>query len=74
MFSRPVNCGLNPLPNSSKAETRPFTYTSPVVGVEVLQISCSKVDFPEPLRPTIPTVSPFPTSNETSRNAQKGRK
>jgi hypothetical protein len=74
MFSRPVNSGLNPEPNSSSAATRPLTSTLPVVDDSVPQIICNNVDFPEPLRPIIPTVSPFLISKEMSFNAQNSLK
>ncbi len=45
----------------------------PVVGLSVPQIICSSVDLPLPLRPMMPTVSPFLTSNETSFSAQNSR-
>ncbi len=31
-FSRPVHSGLNPLPSSRSAPTRPFTVTAPAAG------------------------------------------
>ena len=73
-FSRPVNSGLNPEPNSSKAATRPLTSISPTVGERVPQISWSNVLFPLPFLPMIPKVEPFGMSNEMSFRAQNSRK
>ena len=64
-FSRPVNSGLNPEPNSSMAEMRPFVCKAPLVGFSVPQIIWSNVDLPLPLRPMIPIVSPFWALKET---------
>ena len=72
-FSRPENSGLKPAPSSSSAATRPCTVTRPTVGVRVPAISCSSVLLPAPLRPTMPTFSPAPMSNVTSRSAQNSR-
>ena len=69
-FSRPVNSGLKPDPSSSIAAMRPFTRISPALGRSVPQIICNKVDFPDPLRPMIPTVSARPTLSSTPRTAQ----
>ena len=73
-FSRPVNSGLNPLPSSSSAATRPCTEMAPSVGNNVPVINCSSVDLPEPLRPTMPTVSPARMSKLTRRSAQNSWK
>ena len=48
MFSTPVKEGSKPEPNSSRAATRPFTPTAPLVGVIVPAINCSRVDLPAP--------------------------
>ena len=53
---------------------RPLASMLPPVGGNVPQISCSKVVLPEPLRPMMPTVSPFLISNDTSLSAQNSRK
>ena len=53
---------------------RPCVRTVPMVGVSVPQMHCSKVDLPEPLRPTMPTVSLRPIDSDTSRSAQNSRK
>ena len=57
-FSRPVSSGLKPAPSSSRAATRPRTTRSPRLGCSTPQTSCSSVDLPAPLRPTMPTTSP----------------
>ena len=72
-FSRPVKSGLNPVPSSRSAATLPLRFTLPVVGVVVPAMIWSSVLLPEPFRPMIPTVSPFPTANETPFNAQNSR-
>ena len=72
-FSLPVNSGLNPLPSSSRAAIRPCVSTLPSVGWSVPVTICSRVDFPAPLRPMIPTHSPFRTSKSMSRRAQNSR-
>ena len=41
----------------------------PVVGLMIPEISRSRVDWPEPFRPTRPTASPGSTVSETSRSA-----
>ena len=69
-FSRPVNSGLKPAPNSSNAANRPWRSMVPVDGSSVPQASCRKVDLPAPLRPIRPTASPRPTSRLTCRRAQ----
>src|SRR5512135_404929 len=43
----------------------------PVVGPVILARSLSSVLLPAPLRPMIPTISPWQTSKSTSRSAQK---
>src|SRR3569623_3575903 len=72
-LSRPLNSGLHPAPNSSRAAMRPCTVTLPTVGRRVPQMICSKVDLPEPLRPTMPRVSPRATEKSMSRKAQNSR-
>ena len=69
-FSRPVSSGWNPVPTSRRLPTRPRISARPSVGVVMRVSSFSKVDFPAPLRPMIPTTWPVGTSNETSRSAQ----
>ena len=65
--------GIEPRAELQQRAMRPFSSTEPDVGVSVPQISCSSVDLPEPLRPTMPTVEPWGTSNVTSWSAQKSR-
>ena len=64
-FSRPVKSGLKPLPSSSSAPSLPFTRMAPEVGLTVPAIICSSVVFPDPLRPTMPSVVPWFTRNES---------
>ena len=47
-------------------------YITPVVGWIMPHTSWSNVDFPLPFLPTMPTVSPFFTSSETSMRALNG--
>ena len=70
-FSRPVNSGLNPAPNSSSADTRPLRETQPVVGGRIPARIWRSVLLPEPLGPTMPRVSPGSTLTLMSRKAQK---
>src|SRR6476661_6982931 len=69
-FSRPVRSGWKPVPTSSSDPTRPSRSTVPVVGSTMRDRILSRVLFPDPLRPMIPTTSPWTTSNETSSSAQ----
>ena len=61
-FSRPVNSGLKPAPNSSRAPILPFTATLPMLGFKVPHTICSRVDLPAPLRPMNPKAWPRLTS------------
>ena len=70
MFSRPVSSGWKPVPTSSSEATRPRSRAVPPVGSTIRLRIFSSVDLPAPLRPTMPTTSPRPTSNETSLSAQ----
>ena len=70
-FSRPVNSGLNPAPNSNNAATLPDVTTRPLVGCKMPQISCRMVLLPQPFGPTMPSISPFSTEKLISRSAQK---
>ncbi len=70
-FSTPLYSGLKPEPSSSRAATRPLVRSSPALGVSVPQTSCSSVDFPDPLRPMMPTVSPRRTSRSRGARASK---
>lgn len=49
---------------------RQWVSTFPPVGDSAPQIICNRVDLPKPLRPMMPTVSPFFTSKETSLSAR----
>ena len=53
------------------ADTRPFTRTTPEVGLPMPAISFSIVLLPEPLRPMMPNVLPAPTSNDTPLSASR---
>ena len=68
-FSRPEISGWKPAPSSISADTRPFTWTVPDVGLPMPAISFSIVLLPEPLRPTMPKVLPGATSNDTPFSA-----
>jgi hypothetical protein len=68
-----VYSGLNPLPSSSRAATRPRIVTSPPVDLRVPARICSSVLLPEPLRPMTPSRFPRGSSNETSSSAVKSR-
>ena len=70
MLSRPVRSGLNPVPTSSRLETRPRNSATPSVGSVIRESTFNNVDFPAPLRPTMPSTSPRFTSKLTSRSAQ----
>ena len=69
-FSRPVNSGLNPAPNSSSAAILPCVITRPRVGSRIPLTTCSSVLLPLPFGPTIPNTSPRSTPRFTSRSAQ----
>ena len=73
MFSRPVSSGWNPVPTSSSDPVRPSITARPSDGSVIRVRIFSNVDFPAPLCPTMPTVSPGCTSNDTFRSAQKSR-
>ena len=49
----------------------PSTSTVPVVGLRTPVMIFRIVDFPEPLVPMMPTVSPFFTSKESLSRAKK---
>ncbi len=70
MFSRPVSSGWKPVPTSSSEPTRPRSRTRPSVGSVMREMILSSVLLPAPFRPMMPTTSPCPTSNDTSRSAQ----
>ena len=71
MFSRPVSSGWNPVPTSRSEPTRPRRRATPSVGSVIRLRIFSSVDLPAPLRPMMPTASPWLISNETSFSAQK---
>ena len=50
-FSRPLNSGLKPAPNSSRAAMRPRVTTRPLVGCRMPATICSSVLLPEPFGP-----------------------
>ena len=56
------------------ADTRPITLTVPIVGESVPAMICSKVDFPLPLVPITPMISPLEIVKDISRNAQNSLK
>ena len=58
------------MPTSSSDATRPRSLAEPSVGSTIRDSIFSKVLFPAPLRPMIPTTSPWGTSNDTSLTAQ----
>ena len=72
MLSRPDSSGWNPAPSSSMAARLPRTRISPEVGFRMPATHLSRVDFPQPLRPRMPKVSPSLMSTLTSWSAQKG--
>ena len=47
------------MPTSNKLATRPLMLILPVVGVVTLERIFSKVLLPAPLRPMMPTASPW---------------
>ena len=55
----PLYSWLKPAPSSSRAEIRPFTFTWPEVGFSTPVMIFRIVDFPEPLVPMMPAVSPL---------------
>src|SRR6266446_5134787 len=70
MFSRPVSSGWKPVPTSRSEPTRPRISACPFVGAVMRDRILSNVLLPAPLRPMMPTTSPFLTSKETSLRAQ----
>ena len=58
----PVSSGWKPAPSSSSAASRPRVRISPVVGCRMPATHFSRVDLPEPLCPSRPTVLPSSTS------------
>ena len=53
-----------------RSRRRPASWTSPEVGRSRPPISCSRVDFPQPLGPITATVSPPATSTSTWSTAR----
>ena len=70
MFSLPVISPWNPVPTSSNEAILPLARMVPVVGEVTRERSLSKVDFPAPFLPMIPTTSPSLTSKVMSLRAQ----
>jgi hypothetical protein len=68
-FSRPEISGWNPAPSSMSADTRPFTFTVPIVGFVMPATSFSSVLLPDPFRPMTPSVCPRGTDSVTSFRA-----
>ena len=60
-----------PLPSSSRAAILPLRSMLPLVGYMISDIALSKVDFPAPLVPMIPSISPLHSSNVTLSTAMK---
>jgi hypothetical protein len=58
MFSRPDSSASKVAPSASTGATRPVTRSSPLEGSVMPQITCSRVDLPQPLRPRMPIESP----------------
>ena len=71
IFSRAVNSGSKPAPNSIIGDITPFTVTVPFVGFMTPETTFNSVDFPAPLLPIRPITSPFFTSKDISCKAQK---
>jgi energy-coupling factor transporter ATP-binding protein EcfA2 len=69
-IDRPVNSGLKPAPSSSRPPIVPTTLTVLRLGMRVPHKISNNVDFPEPLGPISPTVSPFSISKLMPFNAQ----
>ena len=70
-FSRPVRSGWKPAPTSSSPASRPRTRTRPVSGAITPATSLRSVDFPEPLRPSRATDSPWAISRSSGARATK---
>src|SRR5574341_1929918 len=70
MFSRPLSSGSNPVPTSISEPTRPWISARPLVGSTIRERILSKVLFPAPFRPMMPTICPCGISKEASRSAQ----
>ena len=62
--------GEIPVPTSRSEPTRPRIRAEPTVGSVMRARIFSSVLLPAPLRPMMPTTSPWPTRNVTSRSAQ----
>src|SRR5665213_2067043 len=69
-LSRPVRSGWKPAPSSSRAANLPLTSIRPSVGWMIPATHLRRVDFPEPLWPSRPQVSPSPISASMPRRAQ----
>src|SRR2546430_16710916 len=55
-----------------RGATRPDVRTTPLDGCVTPAMSRSSVVFPAPLRPMMPSVSPWPTARSMSRRAKIG--
>ena len=73
-LSRPDISGWKPAPSSSIAARWPRSRICPDVGCRMPAMHLSSVDFPEPLRPRMPRVSPGLISSSMSFNAQNSSK
>ena len=70
-FSLAVSSGSNPAPTSISGAMVPLVMTFPSVGFSTPAIIFNRVDFPAPLRPPRPTISPFCTLKLTWESATK---
>lgn len=64
MFSIPVNWLLSP-EEIAINDAEPLIVNSPLFGIVTPAIKFDNVLFPEPFKPTIPTISPSGTSKLT---------
>ena len=69
-FSRPVSSWSKPAPSARMGASLPSMVVVPWVCVVIPQRICSSVVLPAPLRPMMPTHSPFCTAKLTSRSTQ----
>ena len=57
--------------SSSAVRSVPSTSTVPALGRSMPAITLSRVDFPEPLRPTSTAISPLAMVTDTSRSTTR---